>query len=185
MSFTEYLENCLGRMGRGWRGKNVNIIHFLEQPFVQASTYITLGLSHHLLSLPQDRFIKFELIFTAYTNYSADYIASFMMDVCDHILLDHKAPLRGEVIGLHYPVIPCSPLNFIYVTIPTTIFDKPLDIYYEINSDIPIVLALLIPIYKEEAQFIQHYGWNKFEDIMETVELDIFDLDRPIIQMCE
>lgn len=180
--FIKHLEITLNEITQGWKADQINVASFSKQPFDQAITYVTLGLSHHLLASPHQRIIRLELIFTAYESYANNHIVSFLKDISNLILSDHQAILRGEFIKLAYPIIPLSPLNYVYVTIPSSIFDEALDIYGD--SEPAIVLVLLIPIHEAEAQFIQKYGWNRFEDIMEVADWDMFDLDRKIIPNC-
>ncbi len=180
--FIKHLETTLSEITQGWKADQINVASFSKQPFEQAVTYVTLGLSHHILALPHQRIVRLELIFTAYENYADNYIVSFLEDVSNLILSEHQAILRGEFIKLANPIIPLSPLNYVYVTIPSSIFDETLDIYKD--SEPATILALLIPIREAEAQFIQKYGWNKFEDIMEVADWDMFDLDRKIIPNC-
>jgi len=106
----EHLESHLGKINNGW-GLNestnaIQVARFVDKPFEKTSTYVTLGLSRHILKMPGSREVRQEFVFSAHDQFNGGAIASFLLTFCDYLLTKHDALLRGQVIGPDSPVIP-------------------------------------------------------------------------------
>lgn len=181
-SLIAHVEESLGKLDSGWsfeKGSNqIQVARFANQPFEGATTYVTLGLSNNLLPMPQGREVRQELVFTAYDNFPAEQIASFMLTFCDYILSRKRALLRGDVVGPSDPIIPGVAANAIYAAIPV-VFNERFHTYND--SSPPTVMVWLLPLVGEEASFVKQNGWNQFEDLLEAEDPDLWDLNRPAI----
>ncbi|WP_080712499.1 suppressor of fused domain protein [Pseudomonas brassicacearum] len=182
MTLISHIENTLGLLEQGWsfrEGSNpVQVVRVRNQPFDGVVTYVTLGLSDFLLSMPQEREIRQELVFTTYETFSAEAIASFMLSFCDYILACNKALLRGDVVGPSAPLIPGVAVNSVYASIPV-VFDEVFSVYKK--SSPHTVMVWLIPLLKEEADFVKAIGWSEFEDVLERANPDLMELNRESI----
>ncbi|WP_082306870.1 suppressor of fused domain protein [Bacillus sp. FJAT-27245] len=87
--------------------------------------------------------------------------------------------LRGDVIGPYGPIFDGSNLETIYVTSPGY-FPDSFDTFKEDNTK-TIIMAWLIPITSEEAEFIRKNGWEEFEVKLEVSDPDLIDLNRKSI----
>lgn len=179
MTLISHIEHMLGQLDQAWSFTNgsspVQIARFRNQPFEGVVTYVTLGLSNVLLSMPQGREVRQELVFTSYETFSSEEIASFMLSFCDYILVRNQALLRGDVIGPSTPLISSVAVNSVYASIPV-IFDEDFSTYK--GSSPHTVMVWLIPLLKEEAEFVKSNGWSKFEDLLERLDPDLMELNR-------
>lgn len=185
MSIIQHLEEHLGEINRGWKDNDshfpISVVSFEKQPFEGVTTYVTLGLSEYALPMTVDEEIRQELLFSAYEIYNSEQIASFLLTFAEYILFRKQALLRGDVIGPSKPIIFGTLLNSVYSTIPA-VFEEDLTVYSEMTP--PVVLTWIIPIHEEEANYARLNGWNRFEDILEEKDTDIWNLTRPLVVDC-
>jgi len=180
----EHVESYLGKIDQGWNAppesKNrFSVARFRNQPVEGMSTYVTLGLNHHVLSMAEKREVRQELVFSTFESVPSDEIVSFLLRFTDLVLSRHEALLRGQVIGPGKPLFPGSAMNAIYVSMPV-IFDEGFNTFE--GSSPPSVLVWLVPIFESEARYVQEHGWEAFEDILEKEDPDLWDLNRlPVI----
>ena len=182
-SLVEHIENHLGTIDQGWSlqkpSNSIQVVRFNNSPVVKASTYVTVGLSHHILQMPQGRQVRQELVFTAYDRFRAEEIASFLLTFSGYIAMRHKALLRGQVIGPTEPIISSTTMRAIYAAIPVLFSDSFAT--YD-GSSPPTVFVWLFPLYSLEVSYVQHNGWSKFEDLLEGENPDLLDLNRqPVV----
>jgi Suppressor of fused protein (SUFU) len=182
MSVVEHLEGHLGLIDQGWKDQtapgNVRVVCFKDRPFKNIVTYSTLGLSHFELPMRDGRYIREELIFTAYRNFNGAHISSFLTTFAEYIIHRNKALLSGEFIGPATPIIWGTLLNSIYSTVPM-IYEETFSVYDGIKP--PVVFVWLIPIHEEEANYIRFNGWDKFEKLLEKKDPELWDLARASI----
>lgn len=179
MTLISHIENMLGQLEQGWTfragSSPVQVVRFRNQPFDGVMTYVTLGLSNVLLSMPDGREIRQELVFTAYEAFAAEEIASFLLSFCDYVLARKQALLRGDVVGPSAPLIPNVTVNSVYASIPV-VFDESFSTYKK--SSPHTVMVWLVPLLKEEANFVRANGWSHFEDVLELENPDLMELNR-------
>ena len=181
-SIPEHMELWLGKIEQGWQAdqpKNaVSIARFSNQPVEGMCTYATLGLSHHSLAMGEDRYVRQELVFTTFSGVPSDDIVSFLMNFSDFMLSHHQALLKGQAVGLKAPIVAFSEMNAIYATGPV-MFDDDFATFEKTSPS--TVLVWVIPIYENEAKLIQEHGWEPFEDTLEELDPDLWDMNRPPI----
>ncbi|MDR1063952.1 MAG: DUF2185 domain-containing protein [Azoarcus sp.] len=180
MNIVDHLEKYLGRAESCWSNdefKQAKIIQFKQRPCDGAITYATLGMSQTILPLSDNKYVRHELLFAAYEHYPSRDIATFLLSFSEFVLSKDQALWRGDVIGPSTPIIDGIAMNSVYSNIPV-IFDKNLSTFYESESIPPVVLIWVLPILQQEAEFIKLNGWGKFEDILETRNPDLLDLNR-------
>lgn len=175
----EHVESILGPIDEGWRDERsesgIVAVRSRGQPYESASTYLTLGLSRHVLAMASGRDVRQEFLFTADNRFEGAHIASFLQSFAEFVATEHRALLRGEVIGPSEPVIPGTRLNAVYAAIPV-LHDKRLRTFE--GTQPPTVFVWIIPIHDEEADFVRERGWEAFEDRLEAAEVDLCDLER-------
>jgi hypothetical protein len=179
MNITEHLEKYLGHISHGWKetgnADGVQIACFKNSPEITVDTFSTIGLSRYELTISDKKDVRQELIFPVSGKYSFETISSCLLFICDLILEDHTAILRGQVIK--FPKEGAKKLGFdaIYCAIPVFMEDSFATFS---DSNPPTVIVWLMPIYKDEADFIESNGWEKFEDVLGRKNPDLFVLGR-------
>jgi hypothetical protein len=181
-SLIAHIEGLLGHIDSGWStgsgSTQIQVAKFVDQPFRCATTYVTLGLSDHVFSMPRAREVRQEFVFTAYDRFPGEQIASFMLTFCERLIVMKQALLRGDVVGPSDPIIPGVAVNAVYATVPV-VFDDAFHTYS--GSSPPTVMVWLLPLLSSEAGFVKRNGWSQFEDILETEDPDLWDLNRKSI----
>jgi antitoxin YqcF len=174
----DHYERNLGQIVRGWsddkRAHGIQIVSFDRQPEEGVSTYATLGLSDHVVSLSESRQIRQELLMSANATSNAEMIASLMLWAAEFVLARNRALLRGEVVGLGAEMCEGFTLSSIYVTNPSP-FNASLT---EFQSAPATVFAYLVPITEAEGALVRSKGWRWFEEELERQNPDIWDLKR-------
>lgn len=183
MSFIQYIEKYLGPISQGWKDKNseldLQIVSFNDCPDNGCSTLISLGMSNKPIMSNDGRMYKQELIFPIYTSELSDLIISFLMSLCESILNNRKAPLRGDVIQLHSDLANRVGFEGVYCTIPSIWSD---DFFSYMESTPATIIVWVIPVHKSEINYINSNGWDDFEDLLSASDVELLSLDRlPII----
>jgi hypothetical protein len=178
-SVAEHIEGYLGEISAGWSdttsSHGIQVVSFRDQPMPSVTTYVTLGLSEVELALPRDRKIRQEIVVSAHDSFSGNDIAGFLLSLAEHIKVRGRAVLRGEVVGPWHPILKGATVNSVYVTNPTP-FDDGFAEFYRVEP--PVIFALLIPITEKEVSLVSNQGWNWFEEMLESQDPDIWDLNR-------
>lgn len=182
-SIDQHMERHLGPIARGWVDRAgepaaIQVCLFQERPIPGTVTYATLGLSHHILEMPGGREVRQELLLLAAHRFADDDRAKLLAHVAEGVVREHQALLRGQVFPLGYPVAPGSRCNSLYVALPV-VFPDGLATCSDTQP--PTVFAWLIPIHADEAALAARLGWDAFEDRLERLDPDLFDLSRPSI----
>ncbi|WP_169796771.1 suppressor of fused domain protein [Chondromyces crocatus] len=179
----QHMERYLGPIARGWGSRvgesaDVQVCLFEECPIPGTVTYATLGLSRHVLKMPQGREVRQELLLSVSLRFADENRARLLAHIADNLVHDHQALLRGEVFHLGFAVAPGSPCTGLYIALPV-VFPDALATYPETQP--PTVFPWLIPVHRNEAALVARLGWDAFEDRLEHADPDLFDLTRPSI----
>jgi hypothetical protein len=121
------------------------------------------------------RDVRQELVVAADDRFESTHIASFLETFSEFIVKEHRALLRGEVIGPSEPVIPGVRLNAVYTAIPV-LHDERLRTFD--GTKPATVFVWIVPIHEEEATFVRERGWEAFEERLEAADPDLCDVDR-------
>jgi len=182
MTLVDHLEGHLGQFVEGWKSDpptGVQVVRFANQPFPQASTFVTLGLSHHVLDQGDDAKAALELLLPAWDDTDRWAVVSLLGSFAHLVVEKHHAPPRGTVSNLDY-FIPGGRMSAVYVSLPVT-FPKSFWIYEGVSP--PVVLVWLIPIHPEETGYVATHGWKAFEDLLESPDPDLLDFNRkPVVE---
>jgi hypothetical protein len=173
-----HLERHLGPIVRGAedaRLPGVWVVVFSDRPAPGATTYATLGLSHHLLTGVAGRQYRLELLGCSRAEFDALAPEGALLTVAEEMLARHAPLLRGQVVGPAGSIVPGSTLRAFYCTVPVYFPDALAQCP---ATEPPTVFAWLIPITADEAEFVAVHGWDAFEDLLEACEPDLLDLRR-------
>ncbi|PLK42146.1 hypothetical protein C0V77_22440 [Emticicia sp. TH156] len=178
MNMIEHIETYLGEITTSFLLKNdkisIQALEFQNTPFPDVTTYLTLGVSKFDLHRNPEYKFKQEYLFAAHKSFDRSEIASMLLTFSESIIEKGIALLRGEVIG-EKPLISNVRANSLYVSMPVFWED---DFYTFNGSTPPTIFVWLMPIMSEEYHFVKSNGWNAFEDKLEMVECDFWDLNR-------
>jgi hypothetical protein len=159
--------------------ESVQGVWFREQPVRGATTFATLGLSHHLLSQPTGVQLRIELLLACRNEFVSAFKAmSVLADVSDDIRSLHQAPSRGTVFGPRGRFFAESEMAALYCSAPVY-FAGGLARFSGFSE--PFVPIWLVPITALEAKFVHTHGWSRFEDILVGSDPDLLDLRRPSV----
>jgi hypothetical protein len=178
MNAAEHLEHHLGPIAQGWSSRSlpgVQVCRFREQPDAGLDTLATLGLSHTPLALSATKRVRQELLFVAPEGSPVVEFAQLLWHVADEMLRKGEALLRGAVVHLGERIAAESRSEALYASMPVVFADSiaTLD-----ATTPPTAFVWLVPVLPEEVRFIHDSGWDAFEDRLEAVQPDLFDLTR-------
>ncbi|QIH34486.1 suppressor of fused domain protein [Sphingobacterium sp. DR205] len=185
MEIIKHIEKYLGTITEGESvtledyGK-LTLLKFIRQPFENVTTYVTLGLSNHILNIKENKNVRMEVLASVYTKQENNFINDLLIYISNKMLINHKAILRGQVISIPKKVLGNNLFDSVYVSIPVFFEEEFASIK---GTDPDIVFAWIFPIYKSEADSIHKDGWCKFEEFLEENEIgNLWDLNRDKFQ---
>lgn len=175
----EHISTFLGSIEDAWPAEadsqGLHVVKTSNTPAQGVTAYATLGMSNTILRVPGERTARQELVFAAYDRFPAPDIAAFLLAFGATVLSLGEALLRGDMIGPQNALIPGVAANSVYCTSPVP-FDGGLATYD--GSEPPTVFVWILPVTGEEAEFVMRNGWSKFEELLESREPDLWDLNR-------
>lgn len=180
----QFLESQLGQMAGGRifespPGREVYLARYENQPVTDAITYVTTGLSRHILHQLSGRDIRLELLTCVWSRFRESDLDSLLFVLAQNILERHHAPAQGEWVGPAGPVVSGSKLEAFYF-MPPLYHPETLEVFNEEPPETVIVWAL--PVAPSEVEFIKNRGWRAFEKRLRRDEPDIMDMLRdPIV----
>ena len=155
----------------------ITVARFNNIPDDGLTTYISIGLSGHILSQQSGQKIRQELLVTVDNEFSELPIEDVIFVVAKSTIEKHFALMRGEVIdsgGLLFPEISGVRLTSILCSYPAFFSD---DFSFFENEETTVFVEL-IPITTDEAEFVHKEGWSKLFDNIDEGVIDILNLRR-------
>jgi len=180
----QFLESQLGQMAGGQifespPGREVYVARYDNQPVTDAITYVTTGLSRHVLHQLSGPDIRLELLTCTWSSFREASLDSLLFILAQQILDRHHAPAQGEYIGPAGPVVTGSKLEAFYF-MPPLYHPETLEVFSDEPPETIIVWAL--PVAPSEVEFIKNSGWRAFEKELHRVAPDVMDMFRdPIV----
>ena len=165
-----HFERHLGQTAGGWSqdasGVRLpfDVLRFDNAPHGGCTSYVTVGLSEHLL----DGRFRLELIMGLQA--SVDPPLPVLVRVGEEIISRHAALLRGDVVK-----VGGGGVEWLYATVP---------VYYPdaLAQVDGVAVVWLVPVSDSEAQFVKQHGWDPFEDRLAEADPDLTDLRRsPVV----
>lgn len=179
-----HLESFLGPIDGGWSenaaGERLpfKVLRFAGAPIPGATTFTTFGVSDVALTLPDGRLVRQELVFSAYDRFASSPIVTALHDVAVDLVSRGQALLRGSVYAGSFPLPGVT--SELYSAIPV-FFPDGFQAWR--GSDPPTTLVWLVPITVAERRFVEAQGWEAFEQLLESQDPDLLDLDRPALRL--
>lgn len=182
MSLIEHLERYLGEIEVGWsRDADGDEMPFQVVRFPQGSgpetvSFATVGLSRHpLRSAAGGKEIRHELLMIVPDRLRDGPVPGLLQQIGMEALSAGRPLLRGEVIGPRGELFPDSGMEAVYVAIPVY-FPDEFGVCDEDGAE--IVIAWLVPISANEAQYVRDHGWRTFEERLVERDPDLTDVFR-------
>jgi hypothetical protein len=104
------------------------------------------------------------------------YVPSIMQQLVAEVVHEGRAPLRGEVIGPKGRLDPDTRLEAFLVYSP---YYQPDEFAACEDADGPIIIALLVPLFPDEASFATAHGLEELESLLVQHDPDVDDWSRP------
>jgi len=176
-AFIDHIESHLGPIQDGARlREGVQGVRFRDRPNPGATTFMTLGLSNHVLTQRSGVDVRIEFVIACHDAFVEGFNSlSVLADVCDQVLPDHSAPARGTVFGPRGRFFEGSEMEALYCASPVYFPD---DLCKFGGFSEPFVPVWLVPITKLEAHYVGTNGWNSFEELLARVDPNLLDLRR-------
>ena len=183
-NLVEHIEAICGSITKGWDSDpDGNAVPFqvvlLERgPIPGTQTVSTLGLSDiELISPVSGKTIRQELVMLFRSDFGVHNLPALVQQVALERIEQHRALLRGDVIGPRDKLVCGSSMTALYVAIPAYFPDSFHSCKREDGED--VVFAWLVPITTEEAHFVHKRGWQALETNLEERDPDLLDFKRP------
>jgi hypothetical protein len=189
IALIDHLEKFLGPIAAGCNRTPegtpmpFQVVRFDAPPFRRCTAFTTLGLSNHLLSSgASGKLVRFELFLIMRDADRLPFIVSQLHQVGMELLQDHRALLRGQVIGPRGPLWPDSKLEALYCAIPVYLPREFGSCTLENGEGCAI--AWLVPITREESVYVHTHGWEALETALSAQDPDLLDAYRGAIHVC-
>lgn len=185
MELIKHIEKYFGTLTEGESVSNENygkliFLKFANRPFEDITTYVSMGLSNHILHIKEGKEVRMEILASIYTEQENNCINDLLLYISDKMLKTHKAILRGQVLEIPPRILGNKLFTSVYVSIPI-FFEEGFASMKTSNPD--TIFAWIFPLYKSEADFISRNGWDVFEDLLEKDDCDFWSLNRSEINI--
>ncbi|GHA22252.1 hypothetical protein GCM10008090_35080 [Arenicella chitinivorans] len=154
----------------------VSVARFDNVPDDGLTTFISIGLSGHLLQQRSGKSIRQEILLTVDNAYADFGIEKVIFSVAKIMLGQHKAVSRGQVLGPKGALFPEEGTNLTSLLCSYPAFFPEEFSFFE--NDETTVFVELIPTLSSEAEFIQKEGWSKFFEMIDKGRIDILNYNR-------
>ncbi len=155
----------------------ITVAKFLNSPEDGLVTYVSIGLSGHLLGQDSGRKIRQELLITSDINYEGIGQEDVIFSLCKLILEEHRAIKEGQVLGPYSKLFSQQhsiQLSSLLCSHPAY-FDEEF-CFFE-AGDITVIVELL-PLLIHEASFVRANGEDVFFEMIDEGDVDILDYVR-------
>ncbi|UKA68520.1 suppressor of fused domain protein [Arthrobacter sp. FW306-05-C] len=178
----EHLEQYLGPISVAWTNDadgdraHAQIVRFDDGPLDVVVAYSTLGLSRYALDVPGMAPIRIELLMMVRRGHFERYVPSVMQQIAEEMIHEGRAPFRGEVIGPRGLLDPDTKLEAFLLYSP---YYQPDEFAVCEDANGPIIIAMLLPLFLEEANFAGTHGWEALESLLAEHDPNVDDWLRP------
>jgi hypothetical protein len=146
------------------------------------AVFCTLGLSDHPFSR-SDRDappIRHELLIAVTKSFGEENCPALLQQLGLASLSRNEAFLHGEVIGGTHEVFKGRPFRGFWAVPPVFVEEDAFAVYKRDDGQ-EVVFAWMVPLWKEEIDFVRKHGWTKLEDEVIAKDVDLVELNRDCI----
>lgn len=173
-----HVEAHLGPIAGEWdtdpdgRELPFRIVHYEGKSPAGTEVFSTLGLSDYELA---DDGARIELIMIAPVRLTAGTIPPILVSAGELPIEVDDVPSVGDTFRSIDALREVSPMDCLYVGRPLYL---PPDLNRFDNGVSEVVFLWLIPVYEQEADFVDAEGWEAFERLMWDLDVDPTDFTR-------
>jgi len=186
MSITDAVKNHYARfLGRPRASYDVSlkahpegtydIWEYAGVPFEDVVVLATLGFS----AVPIHMYRQ-ELLVLCYERFASGELVRSLIGTVQMVAAEGHPLQQGEVLALtpKGPIDENTSMVGFYSAVPTYFPDE-----FQLveHDETPVDIGWLIPIYQSEINWIEHNGWEAFEDLLVEQDPDVLDLARPAL----
>ena len=177
-----HFEKFLGPVRSGWMAGPTGdrmpfqVVRWTQGSDVGSMTYSSLGLSRHRLQGRGGVETRQELVLLATPSLPVEYVLTVLNDAGRAALDVGRGLRQGDVLGPVAPPVPGSAMAALYVAMPDYFPDELA--LYEPGDGPPVEVLWLVPVSAREYDFVEAYGWEAFEDLLEAQDPDLVDVYR-------
>ena len=155
----------------------IQVLRFPNKPVDGVITYATLGMSQptHLNGRNGYAHPKQEFVFCCYDQFSDYPIPPLMAALAEHLIEAKQYLSKGMVLGPRGPLFEGSPLEALY-TYDAGKISAGFDRVYNTSSDTEVLW--LLPLTHTETKYIEEFGFQAFDDLIENTDPDMLNLER-------
>lgn len=174
----EHLEAFLGDIAGSWdtdpdgNGLPFQIVHYEGRAPEGTEIFSTLGLSDYQLG---EYGARIELLMIAPKGLTPGTIPPILHEAGMLPIDADDTPDLGDTYSDVEGLAEVSPMDCLYVGRPLY---QPAEFNPFDNGDDRVAFFWLIPVYPEEAEFIEDEGWKAFEQVMWDLDADPTDFIR-------
>jgi hypothetical protein len=157
----------------------LHVIAVDNQPAKGAVTFLTIGLSRHLLEQPSGP-IRQELLMSCWRDFERLPIADLLAQVAGEVALSCRALLEGAVLRAPTKRLEGTDKVALLCSVPRYMGDA---VYRLPPMDPPLGIVWLVPLTRQEADFALDRGWHALTDRFEQVDPDLLNFKRKGIRL--
>lgn len=177
------LERHLGEICHGWSNDElgnpspIQIVECAGGIYPNTVSLATVGLSRYALQ-GEGKKIRHELFLSFHMQQPVDSIALMLQEIAQSAILRSAPILCGEVVR---PVRNKTDIVALFAYTPVYYPEEFWAAQDEFGS--AIVIVWLVPMTRDEAEFVEINGAARFEELLAKADPDLFDLNRPSIEL--
>lgn len=180
----QHMEVLFGRIQAGFSlpedvtpTPGIQYAKYREGTVPNVAVVSTIGLSRfELASSTSNKPIRQELFMMFRDGEAPKNASAVLHQVVIACLRDGRAVLNGEVLRGEGPVFPGTNFVGLFATLPVY---YPDEMWVCNVNDAHVILCWLLPITDQERRFISQNGSSEFEALLDQVQFELFDLNRP------
>lgn len=188
LKLVAHLEARLGRIAYGWSrtpdGDKADfaVCRFEGGVFQGVLSFATIGLSSFALTAHgSGRPIHQELLICVRQEYGERNIPALLHEIGAELVREHRAILRGEVVGPRGIALPETQMEAVFGAIPVYFDDAFGAVTLETGDRVAI--SWLVPVTAHEARWVTRHGWRAFEGLLVAQDPDLFDPRRSGVRL--
>ena len=180
-----HFERFLGPVRSGWMADPTGermpfqVVRWSRGSDVGAMAYSSLGMSRHRLQGRGGVETRQEYVLLVTPSLPVEYVLTVLRDAGQAALAVGRGLRQGDVLGPVAPPVPGSAMAALYVAMPVYFPDD--FSLYESGEGPDIEVLWLVPVSQREYDFVEAYGWEAFEELLERQDPDLVDVYRPEI----
>ncbi|WP_089084268.1 suppressor of fused domain protein [Aquitalea magnusonii] len=186
----DHIEENFGEIEKGWDFRisklpNFQVVECSNGLLENITTIISVGLAQHKLkSRRSEKIIRHEILLSFDKDCIPSNAVAIIKQIAETCVETREALLENDIIKKVGIVFDNHKFDSLWVK-PPVFFNENSFSYSgsDVSGDI-CIFAWLIPITTKERCYIEENGSEAFENVLETVSVDFFDLNRNCI-FCE